>query len=193
MLKLAKGLGWKAIGLEVDIAAVQVARSSGLDVIEGSHSRLTEYADKFDCIICSHVLEHIHDPIVMIHNMSKALKLGGVLLLSLPNATSQLRFHFGNDWRGLEAPRHLAIPSLRRLETILSSAGFSPRQVLQHPMATAVESARIRRRGIRITRRDIAAERRLAAHLEFSSGDKYDLLELVCVKEVTIEATSLSS
>ena len=184
MLRLARGLGWVTMGLEVNSAAVQVARSRGLDIVEGSYSRLLEYEAEFDCIVCSHVLEHVHDPIVMICNLSNALKPGGVLLLSVPNATSQVRFHFGNDWRGLEAPRHLAIPSLRRLETILSSAGFSIRQVLQRPIATAVESARIRRRGTRITRKDIAAERRLAACLVFSSGDRYDFLELVCVKEV---------
>jgi 2-polyprenyl-3-methyl-5-hydroxy-6-metoxy-1,4-benzoquinol methylase len=184
MLRLAEGLGWNAVGLEVDSAAVQFARSRGLDVVEGSYPRLLEYSEEFDCIICSHVLEHVHDPIVMISNLSKALKPNGVLLLSLPNASSQLRVHFGNDWRGLEAPRHLTIPSLRRLEAILSTAGFSVRQVLQQPIATAVESARIQRRGARITRKDIAAGRRLASRLVISSGDKFDFLELVCVKRV---------
>lgn len=193
MLKLAEGLGWSAVGLEVDSSAVQVARSRGLDVVEGTYSRLLEYGEEFDCIICSHVLEHVHEPIVMISNLSKTLRPAGVLLLSLPNASSQLREHFGNDWRGLEAPRHLTIPSLRRLEAILRTAGFSVRQVLRQPIATAVESARIKRRGIRITRKDIAAARRLASRLEFSSGDKYDFLELVCVRADTSSIASQSA
>jgi 2-polyprenyl-3-methyl-5-hydroxy-6-metoxy-1,4-benzoquinol methylase len=193
MLKFAEALGWNSVGLEVDSVAVQVARSRGLGVVEGTYSRLLEYGEVFDCIICSHVLEHVHEPIDMISNLSKALKPTGVLLLSLPNASSKLREHFGNDWRGLEAPRHLTIPSLRRLEAILRTAGFSVRQVLRQPIATAVESARIQRRGVRITRKDIAAERRLASHLEFSSGDDYDFLELVCVRGGTSGVASHSA
>jgi 2-polyprenyl-3-methyl-5-hydroxy-6-metoxy-1,4-benzoquinol methylase len=182
LLSLAVGLGWKAVGLEVDRAAVQAARARGLDVVEGSYSRLAEYKGELDCIICSHVLEHVHEPIDMLAKVATALKPGGILLLSLPNATSQVRSHFGDDWRGLEAPRHLTIPSLHQLQVSLSDLGFSTRQVLQRPIATAIESARIQRRSTRVTRRDIAVERMLANRMVFSSGDKYDFLELVCVK-----------
>lgn len=182
MLEMARGLGWQAVGLEVDDAAVQVARSRGLEVAQGSFLRLSEYPGEFDCIVCSHVLEHVHEPRTLLLNLYIALKVGGVLLLSSPNAGSQVRRHFGNDWRGLEAPRHLSIPSLRQIEKMLSGMGFSVRQVLDRPVATGVESARIRRRGLRISSIDTAAARSLAADLAMPSGEQYDFLELVCVK-----------
>jgi len=193
LLRLAKGLGWKAVGLEVDSAAVQAARARGLDVIEGSYSRLAEYQGEWDCIICSHVLEHVHEPIDMLAEVAMALRPGGILLLSSPNATSQVRTHFGNDWRGLEAPRHLTIPSLRQLKANLSNIGFSTRQVLRRPIATAIESARIQRRSTRVTRHDRTVERMLSNRLVFSSVDDYDFLELVCVKGADLVATPLAT
>jgi SAM-dependent methyltransferase len=182
MLEIARGLGWRAMGLEVDAAAVQAARSRGLEVVQGSFSCLGEYLGEFDCIICSHVLEHVHEPSTLLLNLYNALKDGGVLLLSSPNAGSQVRRHFGNDWRGLEAPRHLSIPSLRQLETMLATIGFSVRQVLERPIATGVESARIRRRGLHISPKDAATARSMAANLTAVPREQYDFLELVCVK-----------
>jgi SAM-dependent methyltransferase len=182
MLEMARALGWRAVGLEVDSAAVQASRSRGLEVVEGSVSCLGEYLGEFDCIICSHVLEHVHEPSTLLLNLHKALKVGGVLLLSSPNAGSQVRRHFGNDWRGLEAPRHLSIPSLQQLEIMLVGLGFSVRQVLERPVATGIESARIRRRGLHISPQDTATARSMAAGLTTASREQYDFLELVCVK-----------
>ncbi len=100
-----------------------------------------------------------------------------------------MRTYFGDDWRGLEAPRHLSIPSLRQLKLNLSDIGFSTRQVLQRPIATAIESARIQRRSTRVTRHDLSVERMLSNRIVFSSGDDYDFLELVCVKGADHVAT----
>ena len=128
-LKAAQQLGWDVIGLEVDPAAVQAARSIGLNIIEGDYKQLSQFTDCFDCIVCSHVLEHVYSPLKMIGLLKKALRPGGVLLLSLPNANSHVREVFGENWRGLEAPRHVAIPSLAWLQAFLSEQGFFEYQV----------------------------------------------------------------
>ena len=183
LLGVAEGLGWVATGLEVDPVAVCAARLRGLDVIEGSYARLAEYHHEFDCIICFHVLEHVHDPRDMIMKLAHALKPGGTLLLAAPNATSNLRKHFGNDWRGLEAPRHLSIPSIRQLETMLRDIGFGVRHRSITRPWTALESSRIRRRDVRITAYDKAVASELASSAVPRSEDEYDFSEFVCVRE----------
>jgi 2-polyprenyl-3-methyl-5-hydroxy-6-metoxy-1,4-benzoquinol methylase len=183
MLVMAGQLGWEAIGIELDPAAAQVSRvRTGGVVLEGSYARLGELRGEIDCVICSHVLEHVQNPLDMLASIAEALRPGGILLLSLPNATSSMRQHFGDDWRGLEAPRHLSIPSMRQLTATLAETGFSVRQRPLTRLWTATESFRIRRRGIRTNSQDRAAARQLARNSAPESTAQYDFAELVCIR-----------
>lgn len=183
LLSLVKDLGWDALGVEVDPAAARVARARGLNVIEGSYRRVAEFSHTLDCIICSHVLEHVHDPLDMLAELATALKPGGTLLIASPNATSVMRRHFGDDWRGLEAPRHLSIPSMRQLEHYLRNVGFRVRQRKLTGLWTAAESARIQRRGVAITRSDKVVQKSLSASTVVLREEECDFIQFVCVKE----------
>ena len=179
MVKLAGQLGWDAMGLEMDPLAVKTARQSGLNIQQGTSEQLVNYEGQFDAILCSHVLEHVHDPLAMLGQLKRALRPGGLLLMTLPNALSALRHHFGPDWRGLEAPRHLAIPSEPRLVMLLRALGFSVTSQADNRLETAAESFRIRRRGLTLDQTDI----RLAGQLDLNplatpSGN--DFIKLVC-------------
>ena len=118
-LDVAKQFGWHTLGIEVDPEAAKVVRASGHEVVQNTYEALAAFDNEIDCIICSHVLEHVHDPKALFFAMSEALKLGGVVLLSLPNAGSIVRSAVSDNWRGLEAPRHLVIP---RYEGLLEAA-----------------------------------------------------------------------
>lgn len=119
-LLLARQLGWKVTGIEIDPKAVAQARAQGLNVIQGDFRKLKDINQQFDCIICSHVLEHVYEPKEMLSLMMKAIEDKGILLLSLPNSKSNLKKVFGKYWRGLEAPRHISMPSDEYLMKILS-------------------------------------------------------------------------
>jgi 2-polyprenyl-3-methyl-5-hydroxy-6-metoxy-1,4-benzoquinol methylase len=123
-LKIAAQLGWNVTGLEIDPAAVKVARSLGLNIIEGDYRKLAQITESFDCIVCSHVLEHVYNPLEMLTLITKLLRPGGLLLLSLPNAHSHVRYQFGADWRGLEAPRHISVPTLQEVVALLYQLGY---------------------------------------------------------------------
>ena len=130
MLDLAQQLGWTVRGLEIDPIACMAAKNMGLNVTQGSYSEMGKIIEKFDCVLCSHVLEHVHEPRVMLDFMTAALKVNGYLILTLPNANSDLRFRFGKFWRGLEAPRHLSIPTTSHMIATLKSFGYS--DIKQH-------------------------------------------------------------
>lgn len=145
MLKIAKQLGWDVMGLEIDPNAVKAAQALGLNVVQGDYRKLNELAQSFDCIICSHVLEHVHNPLELLDLLQKALKHGGTLLLSLPNAKSHVREQFGANWRGLEAPRHLAIPTDYNIDKLFCCG------TLKHVFVkniTILESAKIKSKSI---------------------------------------------
>ncbi len=180
---IAKQLGWDAMGLEVDPAAVNEAQKTGLNILEGTYEQLANYSGQFDCIMSSHVLEHVHDPLDMLTKIKAALKPGGLLLLTLPNSLSALRFYFGANWRGLEAPRHLAIPSQTYLIETLNGLGFTIDSKADNDLATAAESFRITRRDLTMNKRDVAMAKKLKIQpLTQPTGN--DFIKFVCTSSL---------
>jgi 2-polyprenyl-3-methyl-5-hydroxy-6-metoxy-1,4-benzoquinol methylase len=120
MLQIAHQLGWEVVGLEIDPEAVREAKSKGLEVHEGNLDKISSLG-KFDCVLCSHVIEHVYKPKILIKKLKESVRRGGTLMVSCPNATSSLRLEFKKFWRGLEAPRHISIPSKK---TFRETMGF---------------------------------------------------------------------
>ena len=182
-LQIARQLDWQALGIELDGAAVQAARARGLDVVQGGYEALANYAGQADCVMCSHVLEHVHQPLALLRLLLAALKKDGVLLLSAPNASSYLRDEYGDNWRGLEAPRHLAIADLNWLVQWLGAQGFECRQLPSWDVEMRTESERIRRRGVLTLAADVqAAKKALHQRPGPPSAARQDIFQLVCTR-----------
>jgi len=115
ILSFAQQLGWKATGIEFDPIAVATARESGLNVIEGDYRVIGTFSQCYDLVICSHVIEHVDNPLLLLKLLASAVTENGVLVLSFPNAQSYLRKRYRGYWRGYEAPRHLSIPAASRV------------------------------------------------------------------------------
>lgn len=179
-LELAGRLGWRTCGIELDAAAVHAARSHGLDVRHGSYQELTRMPELADCIICSHVLEHVHEPLALLRHLRAALKPGGTLLLSTPNARSHLRNVYGPYWRGLEAPRHLAIADQTWLCRHLQALGFVCESVASLDIECAAESERMSRKGDQMSRADVRAAKACLVRQGPVASDRADAIQLVC-------------
>ncbi len=180
-LRLAALLGWGATGLELDPTAAHAARQEGLHVIQGSYRKLKEHPGRWDYIICSHVLEHVHHPLDLLELIGTALTPRGVAIISCPNSRSYVRQRFGSSWRGLEAPRHLGIPSLEILVDTMTSSGFSVTQIPPVGSTTIKRSREIlhnRRR--RYVQTDQSLPQLEEATRSPPAHSHPDLLQLVC-------------
>ena len=182
LLVRAAQLGWQARGIELDPMAVQAAQAQGLNVEQGSYEALSRYAGQADCLVCSHVIEHVHEPLKLLDLLLAALKPEGVLLLSAPNASSDLHAHYGENWRGLEAPRHLAIPDASWLTAYLQDRGMACTQWPSSDRVMPVESERIRRRAAAPQRADRRAAKKVAQKMPQSSMATQDIVQLVCTR-----------
>jgi 2-polyprenyl-3-methyl-5-hydroxy-6-metoxy-1,4-benzoquinol methylase len=75
--------------IEVDRRLACVAQKKGVDVIVGDieapllDGRLA--GREFDLILCADVLEHLKDPVAALRRNMQLLKLGGEVLVSVPN------------------------------------------------------------------------------------------------------------
>jgi SAM-dependent methyltransferase len=128
-LELAAEIGWSAEGIDFDPAAVQAARSRGLEVRCAGVEELAGEPGAYDVITLSHVLEHVYDPPALLRAVYRLLKPGGLFWLETPNLDSLGHARFGRNWRGLEPPRHLTLFCVDSIKLALAQAGFTkPRQ-----------------------------------------------------------------
>ncbi len=123
-LALAGALGWCARGIDPDVKAVAAARAQGLDAEKGGIEILDSKSASYDVITLNHVIEHVHDPVELLRACHRLLKSNGRLWLETPNINSQGHALYGNDWRGLEPPRHLILFSLESIRRLLERCGF---------------------------------------------------------------------
>lgn len=116
-------LGYTLSGAEYDPKLLAALAAKGIEIADVA--ALDEsWNGSFDHITLSHVLEHVPDPEGLLGRLFAMLKPGGSLYLVLPNGKATGLEIFGRFWRGLEAPRHFALPSRTALATALIRAGF---------------------------------------------------------------------
>lgn len=123
-LKWAQDMGWQVVGVDPDPKAVAIARQQGLEVTIGDVDTLKN-KDHFDFITLSHVIEHLHNPQLVLNKCYNLLKKNGTIWLETPNLGSLGHNLFNCNWRGLEPPRHLVIFTYHSLRLALKNARFN--------------------------------------------------------------------
>ncbi len=97
--------GFKGEVHVADAYDVCIEASSDYDIVKG-HYKLSETEfnphlaidRKFDVVVMSHVLEHIHNPSRALENVLSLLNEDGVLIVAVPNPSRPLVF-FGNIFK----------------------------------------------------------------------------------------------
>lgn len=120
-----KGNGWETTGVELseDIAALARNRH-GLNVIAGTLEEAAFPDASFDAVSMWDVLEHLHDPSATLAEIYRILRPGGLLLIRVPNLDSWDAALFGEEWAGLDAPRHLYVFTPQTLRQMLTQRDF---------------------------------------------------------------------
>ena len=123
-LKGLVDLGWRAEGLDFDTNSVLNARAKGLTVHHGDLLAQKFQDSTFDAIVMSHVIEHVPNPLQVLQESYRILKPGGVLVVLTPNTASFGHWMYGDNWRGLEPPRHLHLFNTMSLSNLALVAEF---------------------------------------------------------------------
>jgi SAM-dependent methyltransferase len=121
--------GLEAVGVEPNSLAAALARSRGFDVIESPIEEAELPRAHFASIVCSQVLEHVRDPLVVLERLVPSLGPDGVLYIVVPNAGSFWRRVFGADWVHWHVPFHLRHFTRASLELLLARAGLRVRRL----------------------------------------------------------------
>jgi 2-polyprenyl-3-methyl-5-hydroxy-6-metoxy-1,4-benzoquinol methylase len=125
-LKAAANAGWDAHGLELSSEAAAYARDTlGLDVRQTPAEEMPFAAGSFDAAAMFEVIEHLRDPMAVLRAARRAVRPGGVLVLSTPNLHSVSRWMLGEQWAVLSPAEHLYYFSEKTLSAALIKGGFT--------------------------------------------------------------------
>ena len=138
-LKLAREYGYTAFGVEVDEDGCVVARRhGGLNIVHGTIFSAQFDTAFFDAVTLLNVLEHIESPSAVLKEVSRVLKPGGVLVVTVPNllfglvllrcydfVTTVHRVRdFRNDFGVFHVPEHHYFFTPATLRAMLAELGF---------------------------------------------------------------------
>ncbi len=133
-------LGYQMTGIDISPKAICIAESRKV-VFFGSREYpkfLVSDVEKLnslplsDFVICSEVLEHLSDPEKTLHSVSRVLKKGGILIITVPNGYglySVIYDQFRNRIASKILPQigrssHIQSFTLAAIERLISRAGF---------------------------------------------------------------------
>ena len=123
LLDEARKKGLSVIGVEPSISAFKYFKN--ILKINGSNSNFEEFIKinrkKFDFVIFSHVIEHIKNPKNVISQLSKLLKVNGILYIETPNINSHLFYEEKENYTFLLPPEHLWLFSLNSFSYTIPS------------------------------------------------------------------------
>lgn len=125
--ELQKTKSGRNVGIDFDPKAIEAAKSNGIDA---RVSTIEEVSDgPYDNLLLNHVIEHVPDPLAFLKTAYEKIKCGGVAIIRTPNSNSRLARRFGDNWRGLEPPRHLHIFTVPSLRAVAKRAGFEVEEI----------------------------------------------------------------
>ncbi|HEY5909475.1 MAG TPA: class I SAM-dependent methyltransferase [Verrucomicrobiae bacterium] len=92
---------------------------------------LSDLAGEFDLITLHYTFEHMDRPAEVMRHLQRLLSPQGVVMLSIPIASSYAWRRFGVNWFNLDAPRHLYIHTYRSIDLLAQNAGLKVADTVQ--------------------------------------------------------------
>jgi SAM-dependent methyltransferase len=124
LLKAAKRAGWEAEGLEVSRTAVNQARAAGFNAFCGELSEACYPSGHFDVVTTSELLEHVPEPRLLVAEISRIVRPGGLWWATTPHSKGASGRLLGLKWTAVSPPEHLHLFSVTGLKSLLLNSGF---------------------------------------------------------------------
>lgn len=134
LLEEARGFFSPRAGTELSQHAVEEARRRSDHVYKGSVDSIPA-DDRFDCIIATHIIEHVYQPKEFLERLNKHLKPGGRMVIATPDMGSFWRHLMGSRWPSFKIPEHVLYFDRKSLYNLLQQTGLKKISTLPYPHA----------------------------------------------------------
>ena len=119
-----KKKGWNVQGVEVCVPAAEHGIEHNNVPIYIGTLESAELREKFSVVHCSHLIEHLTDPVGFVDSVKKLLKPRGRFIITTPNVGGFQAKLMKSRWRSAIAD-HMVLFSKRTLRMLLTNRGFS--------------------------------------------------------------------
>jgi len=119
-----KARGCEVYGVDADQNIRRVADRFGFKVHVGLFNPDNYEPSSFDYVTMDQVMEHVQEPIEMLRGIERALKPGGIAILSMPNVEGWGAKLFQRRWINWHAPYHIQFFSARSMRHGLEKTGL---------------------------------------------------------------------
>ena len=115
----------RILGLDFSLTAASVAwKTNGVPAVCASLTEAPLAPGSIAAITMFHVVEHLYNPGAFLESARELLQPDGRLIIQVPNAACWQFVLLGENWNGLDIPRHLHHFRPRDLEILLKECGF---------------------------------------------------------------------
>ena len=129
-LDIARSNGWKTWGVDISPDAVRFAkRKLGLNIFEGTLEQASYPSKFFDVITMLNFIEHCIDPLSIIFEVNRILKIGGLAAILTPDIESKLAIKKAQNWNQIKPPEHLNYFSRNTIRKLLEERGFQIKKI----------------------------------------------------------------
>ncbi len=84
-----------------------------------------EVTEQYNVVMMHHSLEHMFEPQKVLAQAMKITKPGGSVMIRIPIMGNYGWQNYGVFWCGIDAPRHIFIPSAKQMRKMAEDAGFT--------------------------------------------------------------------
>jgi SAM-dependent methyltransferase len=124
----------RRVGTKLSPHAAEIARTTGAEVFVGGIEQISPEAT-FDCVLATHVIEHVYEPLSFVMRLIRHAKPGGHIVLATPDLGGILRKFMGRHWPSFKAPEHVVYFDFQTLSLLMSRAGLNDVCRLSYPYA----------------------------------------------------------
>lgn len=132
---MVKAFGGDAYGMELSKERIEYAKANGIKVV--SWDELPDH--KFDMINTEQVFEHIPKPLETLKHLSKGLRPGGIIKISVPTANDINRRLKIMDWKASKGTKN----SLNAVSPLEHINYFKRRSLTQMAAMAGLEEVKI--------------------------------------------------
>lgn len=134
LLEEAKEFFSLRIGTEFSRQGVQLASTRADKVYEGGVEQLPASL-KFDCVLATHVIEHVYEPLEFVRRLADHTKPCGKIVLAAPDMGGLLRKLMGRRWPSFKIPEHVLYFDATTLSSLMRQGGLIDMRLLPYPHA----------------------------------------------------------
>ncbi|MEZ6197576.1 MAG: class I SAM-dependent methyltransferase [Planctomycetota bacterium] len=121
----AREEGWEAVGVEPVAACCEVARERhGVELVCALLEEAGLPEASFDAVFTNAVFEHLPSPRVILAEIVRLLRPGGVVFIDTVNWDSYTRRNLGADWKLIDPSHHVVLFTPETLRRYCEDAGL---------------------------------------------------------------------